>query len=79
MKGSRGSSPTTGSKPRPSAPPRETPAGLSREQATALMQTIINRLQVLALRRPRALIIVAQVLDGLLDEREEANERPDRD
>jgi hypothetical protein len=30
------------------------------------MATIIDKLQVLALRRPRALIIVAQVLDGLL-------------
>jgi hypothetical protein len=31
-----------------------------------LLATIIDKLQVLALRRPRALIIVAQVLDGLL-------------
>ena len=35
-------------------------------QLARLMGTIIDKLQVLALRRPRALIIVAQVLDGLL-------------
>jgi hypothetical protein len=40
----------------------------SREQLTTLRQTVIDKLQVLTLRRPRALIVVAQVLDGLLHE-----------
>jgi hypothetical protein len=40
---------------------------LSREEVTTLMQTIIDKLQVLALRRPRAMIIAATVLDCLLD------------
>jgi hypothetical protein len=35
-------------------------------QLVRLMETIIDKLQILALRQPRALIIVAQVLDGLL-------------
>jgi hypothetical protein len=33
---------------------------------TTLRQAIIDKLQVLALRRPRALLVVAQVLDELL-------------
>ena len=37
-------------------------------QLTMLRLTIIDKLQVLALRRPRALIIVAQLLDRLLDQ-----------
>jgi hypothetical protein len=37
-------------------------------QLKTLTLTIIDKLQVLMLRRPRALIIVAQVLDRLLDE-----------
>jgi hypothetical protein len=36
---------------------------------TTLRQTIIDKLQVLALRRPQALIILAQVLDELLGQR----------
>jgi hypothetical protein len=40
----------------------------SHEEVTTLMQAIIDKLQVLALRRPRALIIAATVLDSLLDE-----------
>jgi glyceraldehyde-3-phosphate dehydrogenase/erythrose-4-phosphate dehydrogenase len=35
-------------------------------QLATLMPMIIDKLQLLALRRPRALIIVAQVLDELL-------------
>lgn len=42
--------------------PKEDP----KRQLAQLMETIIDKLQILALRRPRALIIVAQVLDGLL-------------
>src|SRR6185295_9925121 len=38
----------------------------SKARLAVLMPRIIDKLQVLALRRPRALIIVAQVLDGLL-------------
>jgi hypothetical protein len=33
-----------------------------------LRQAIIDKLQVLALRRPRALIVVEKVLDALLDD-----------
>jgi len=40
----------------------------SRQQRTVLRQAIIDKLQVLALRRPRALIVVERVLDGLLDD-----------
>jgi hypothetical protein len=42
--------------------------GDPKTQLTTLRLTIIDKLQVLALRRPRALVIVAQVLDRLLDE-----------
>jgi hypothetical protein len=42
--------------------PKEDP----KTQLAQLVGRIIDKLQVLALRRPRALIIVAQVLDGLL-------------
>jgi hypothetical protein len=42
--------------------------GEPKTQLTMLRLTIIDKLQVLALRRPRALIIVAQVLDRLLDQ-----------
>jgi len=35
-------------------------------QLARLMATILDKLQILALRRPLALIVVAQVLDGLL-------------
>jgi hypothetical protein len=41
--------------------------GTPKIDLTPLMLTIIDKLQILSLRRPRALIIVAQVLDGLLD------------
>jgi hypothetical protein len=40
----------------------------SKEGLTMLRLTIIDKLQVLALRRPQALVIIAQVLDSLLDE-----------
>jgi len=40
----------------------------SKTQLTMLRLTIIDKLQVLALRRPQALVIIAQVLDSLLDE-----------
>jgi hypothetical protein len=36
-------------------------------ERTTLRLTIIDKLQVLALRRPRALVIVAQMVDRLLD------------
>jgi hypothetical protein len=42
--------------------------GDPRTQLTTLRLTIIDKLQVLALRRPHALVIIAQVLDMLLDE-----------
>jgi hypothetical protein len=48
----------TGSKRSPKEDPKT--------QLARLMATIIDKLQILALRQPRALIIVAQVLDGLL-------------
>jgi hypothetical protein len=65
MKSSRGQSPTARSKPRRSSPPAR---DFSREQRTVLRQAIIDKLQVLALTRPRALIVVEKVLDGLLDD-----------
>ena len=37
-------------------------------QLTMLTLTIVDKIQVLALRRPRALLVVAQVLDKLLDQ-----------
>jgi hypothetical protein len=37
-------------------------------QLAMLTLTIIDKIQVLALRRPKALIVVAQVLDELLDQ-----------
>jgi hypothetical protein len=40
----------------------------SKTLLTMLRLTIIDKLQVLALRRPQALVIIAQVLDSLLDE-----------
>src|SRR5258705_11630841 len=42
--------------------------GDPKTQLTMLRLTIIDKLQVLALKRPHALIIVAQVLDKLLDQ-----------
>ena len=42
--------------------------GDPKTQLTMLTLTIVNKLQILALRRPQALIIVAQVLDKLLDQ-----------
>jgi hypothetical protein len=47
---------------RPAGDPRE-----SDKELTTLRLTIIDKLQVLALRRPRALVIVAQMVDRLLD------------
>jgi hypothetical protein len=41
------------------------------------MPTIIDKLQILALTRPRALIIVAKVLDGLLSGQLEALDEQD--
>jgi hypothetical protein len=63
MKSSPGRSLTTGSKGRSSPRSRD----FSREQRTVLRQAIIDKLQVLALKRPRALIVVERVLDALLD------------
>jgi len=37
-------------------------------ELTTLRLTIIDKLQILALRRPRALVIVAQMVDRLLDQ-----------
>jgi len=51
----------------PKPPKSPIPPQLSRQDVTMLMQTIIDKLQVLALRRPRAMIIAATVLDCLLD------------
>jgi hypothetical protein len=45
-------------------------------QLTMMRLTIIDKLQVLALRRPRALVIIAQVLDALLDEQLEVLDEP---
>ena len=42
--------------------------GDPKAQLTTLRFAIIDKLQVLALRRPQALVIVAQLLDALLDE-----------
>jgi hypothetical protein len=42
--------------------------GDPKEQLTMLTRTIVDKLQVLALRRPRALIAVGQLLDKLLDQ-----------
>jgi hypothetical protein len=42
--------------------------GDPKTQLTMLRLTIIDKLQVLALKRPHALIIVAQVLNKLLDQ-----------
>ena len=64
MKGSPRRSPTTRSKRRTSPRSRD----FSREQRTVLRQAIIDKLQVLALKRPRALIVVERVLDALLDD-----------
>jgi len=64
MKSVPGRSRTTRSKRRSSSRAR----GFSREQRTVLRQAIIDKLQVLALRRPRALIVVERVLDALLDD-----------
>ena len=48
---------------------RHPPAkGDPKKQLTTLRLTIIDKLQVLALRRPQALVFIAQVLDMLLDE-----------
>jgi hypothetical protein len=65
MKSSRARSPTTRSKQRRSSPRSR---DFSREQRTVLRQAIIDKLQVLALKRPRALIVVERVLDALLDD-----------
>ena len=42
--------------------------GDPKKELTTLTLTIVNKIQVLALRRPRALIVVARVLDTLLDQ-----------
>ena len=42
--------------------------GDPKTQLRMLTLTIVDKIQVLALRRPRALLVVAQVLDKLLDE-----------
>ena len=54
-------------------------------QLTMLTLKIVDKIQVLALRRPRALIVVAQVIDKLLDEqlellleRKHADPRPSK-
>ena len=41
-------------------------------QLMMLMRKIVDKVQVLALRRPRALLNIAQVVDTLLDEQLEA-------
>jgi hypothetical protein len=64
MKSSPGRSPTARPKRRPSQRTRD----FSREQRIVLRQAIIDKLQVLALTRPRALIVVERVLDALLDD-----------
>ena len=48
--------------------PKEDP----KRQLARLMETMIDKLQILALRRPRALIIVAQVINGLLKQQRDA-------
>lgn len=52
--------------PTANRPPKRRPKEDPKTQLARLMGTIVDKLQILALRRPRALIIVAQVLDGLL-------------
>jgi hypothetical protein len=42
--------------------------GDPKEQLTTLTRTIVDKIQVLALRRPRALLAVGQLLDKLLDQ-----------
>jgi hypothetical protein len=42
--------------------------GDPKKELRTLTLTIVNKIQVLALRRPRALIVVARVLDTLLDQ-----------
>jgi hypothetical protein len=64
MKSSPGRFLTTGSKRQLSPRSRD----FSREQRTVLRQAIIDKLQVLALKRPRALIVVERMLDALLDD-----------
>jgi hypothetical protein len=59
-------------------PPKRSPKEDRETQLARLMTTIIDKLQILALRRPRALIIVAQVLDGLLKQQLDALDN-DRD
>ena len=54
------------SPPAPTKTTRRRPKEDPKTQLARLMTTIIDKLQILALRRPRALLIVAQVLDGLL-------------
>ena len=52
--------------------------GDPKTQLATLRLTIIDKVQVLALRRPRALVLVAQVLDALLDEQLRAlDDQPD--
>jgi hypothetical protein len=53
-------------------PPKRSPKEDRETQLARLMTTVIDKLQILALRRPRALIIVAQVLDGLLKQQLDA-------
>ena len=53
--------------------------GDPKTQLAMLRLTIIDKLQVLALKRPRALVIIAQVLDAFLDEQLEVlDEQPDK-
>jgi hypothetical protein len=52
--------------------PERRPNEHPKMQFARLMTTIIDKLQILALRRPRALIIVAQVIDGLLKQQLDA-------
>ena len=55
--------------PLPGGKPSRDPAigGNPAAELTTLRLTIIDKLQILALRRPRALLIVAQMVDRLLD------------
>jgi hypothetical protein len=55
--------------PLPGAKPSRNLAigGSPTAELTTLRLTIIDKLQILALRRPRALLIVAQMVDRLLD------------
>ena len=48
--------------------PKEDP----KRQLAQLTEKIIDKLQILALRRPRALIIVAEVIDRLLNQQLDA-------